>query len=88
MPAVALVGTSTAGGGALLGNIDANVRINGRIPAVVGTRVASHGTGPHAASTVTQGNAKVLVGGKPLSRAGDLTSCAHPISGGSSDVNA
>jgi uncharacterized Zn-binding protein involved in type VI secretion len=88
MSAVALAGTSTAGGGALLGNIDAKVRINDRIPAVVGTRVASHGTGPHAASTVAQGNPKVLVGGNPIARAGDLTSCAHAISGGSSNVNA
>ena len=87
MAAVALAGITTAGGGMLRATFDAAVYINGRVPVVVGTQVAGHGTGPHAASRVTQGSGKVLVGGKPLSRVGDLTSCAHPLSGGSGDVN-
>jgi len=87
MSSVALAGITTAGGGVLRGTFNANVFINGRIPVVIGTRVASHGTGPHAASTVVQGNARVLVGGRALSRVGDLTSCAHPLTGGSADVN-
>lgn len=86
MPAVALQGVSNVGGGLLLGNISANVEINGRIPGVVGTRAAGHGTAPHNLSTITQGNPLVTIGGIPLAYSGSATSCGHPVSGGSSDV--
>lgn len=84
MAAVALAGLSTAGGGIVRATFDADVRIDGRVPVVVGCQVASHGTGPHAASRVSQGSGTVRVGGIALSRVGDLTSCAHPLTGGSS----
>lgn len=86
MAEVALQGISVVGGGVLLGNISANVVVNGRIPGVVGTRAVSHGLAPHNASVITQGNPRVVVGGIPLSYSGATTSCGHPVSGGSSDV--
>lgn len=86
MAAVALQGISTVGGGVLLGNINAQVYVNDRIPGVVGTRAASHGKAPHNASVITQGNSTVLVGGIPLSFSGAATSCGDPVAGGSPNV--
>ena len=86
MARVALQGISTVGGGVLLGNIDANVDVNGRIPGVVGTRAASHGRAPHNLAVITQGNPRVFVGNIPLSFEGAATSCGHPVTNGSADV--
>lgn len=74
------------GAGALLGNISAQVEINGRIPGVVGTRATPHGKAPHTNSVITQGNPLVTVGGIPLAYSGSATTCGDPVSGGSADV--
>jgi uncharacterized Zn-binding protein involved in type VI secretion len=88
MAAIALTaGISTAGGGALFASPNTDVTIGGYPIAVVGTKVASHGTAPHTTSTCTQGSSTVTIGGRGIVRAGDLTTCGHPVVGGSSDVS-
>jgi uncharacterized Zn-binding protein involved in type VI secretion len=88
MAAIALTaGISTAGGGALFASPNTHVTIGGYPIAVVGTKVASHGTGPHAAATCTQGSSTVTIGGLGIVREGDMASCGHPVVGGSSDVS-
>ena len=83
MSAIALCGLSTAGGGVLLPNIDHGVYIGGRLIAVVGTKVASHGTAPHGAAVIQDGSSNIRIAGKKVAREGDYASCGHPITGGS-----
>lgn len=86
MPGLALVGLSTAGGGKLYASPNTNVTVNGYPVAVIGTKVASHGTAAHAASVCTQGSSTVTIGGVGVVRIGDLTSCAHPVVDGAPEV--
>lgn len=92
MPKIAISGgASTAGGGQVLGTFDFDVRVENRIPAVVGTRVAGHGSAPHNDASqpkLAQGSPTVFVGGRPISRENDLVTCAHPIIGGAADTTA
>lgn len=83
---VAITGISTAGGGQLFSSPNTTVIIENHLACVVGTRVASHGTAPHNASVTTQGLSTVTINGKALNKENDLTTCAHPITGGASTV--
>ena len=83
MASIALVGSSTAGGGVVL-NGSSQVRVDGRPVAVVGSSIAPHGKAPHSNSRITSGSSTVVVGGLPVARVGDSTLCGHPVSGGSS----
>jgi uncharacterized Zn-binding protein involved in type VI secretion len=83
---VALTAVSTAGGGQLFTSPNTTVVIENHYAAVVGTKVASHGTAPHNASVTTQGISTITIEGKALNKEGDLTTCAHPIVGGASNV--
>ena len=84
MASIALVGSSRAGAGVLLGTFNSQVFVDGRLVAVVGTQVAPHGRAPHNAARVAQGSSTVFVGNRPVARVGDLASCGDSISGGSS----
>lgn len=83
MARVALVGSSTAGGGVVL-NGSSTVKIDGRPVALVGSSIAPHGKAPHSNSRITSGSSTVFIGGVPVARVGDSTLCGHPVSGGSS----
>lgn len=88
MPIVSIQGVTTAGGGLLLGNIDARVRVLFRIPGVVGTRVASHGLPPHSPNPrVTAGSSTVFCGDRPLAREGDPVACGDVLVGGATTVD-
>lgn len=90
MPRIAISGgASTAGGGQVQGTLDYGVRVENRIPAVVGTRVAAHGAAPHNEASqpkLAQGSPTVFIGGRPVSRENDLVTCAHPVLGGAADT--
>ncbi len=83
MPRIALVGSSTAGGGAVLTG-SSTVRIDGRSVALIGSTIAPHGKAPHGNSRITSGSSTVFIGGIGVARVGDSTLCGHPVSGGSS----
>lgn len=90
MARVAIATVTTAGGGVLLSNIDSLVRLQFRVPGVVGTRVAGHGIGPHSGAAqpvVVAGSATVFCGGLPLAREGDQVSCGDVLVGGSGTVD-
>jgi uncharacterized Zn-binding protein involved in type VI secretion len=80
------LGTSTVGGAALQENLRYFTKINGISPALVGTVVDPHATGPHQSAKIVQGSPTVFIGGRPLTREGDLASCGDAVIGGSADV--
>jgi uncharacterized Zn-binding protein involved in type VI secretion len=82
MSAIALCNQSTAGGGILQPNIDHGVRIGGKLIAVVGTQVASHGTSPHVTAVIQEGSSNIKCGVYRAAREGDYASCGHPIING------
>lgn len=83
---VAITATSTAGGGQLYASPNSTVVVENHFIAVVGTKVASHGTAPHNASITTGGLGTIKINGVAINKEGDLTTCAHPIVGGASTV--
>lgn len=93
MPAIALIGVSTAGGGLLQNNpAGVHVKFGGKEVAVTGCKVAKHssGTVPHGeipddASTVT-GSSKVKVKGMAMVLDGDLASCGDTVIAGTSGI--
>ena len=48
--------------------------------------ITSHGTGPHASATTTEGSPTVFAEGVAVLRIGSGNSCGHPISQGSDNV--
>jgi uncharacterized Zn-binding protein involved in type VI secretion len=89
---VCRVGDKNSAGGIIL-NGDPTVLINNRPVAVLGAKVTPHpccgakGCPPvHCSATTTSKNFNVLVNGKPIVTAGDLDTCTHARSIGSSDV--
>jgi uncharacterized Zn-binding protein involved in type VI secretion len=80
------LGTSLVGSAALQENLRFFTKINGVSPAVVGTIVDPHSSGPHTSAKIVQGSPTVFVGGRPLTREGDLASCGDKVIGGSADV--
>ena len=87
MTAIAIIGQSMAGGVVLLSNAaPCKVTVGGKEVALSGCTVTSHGT--HILPTVTASlQSKVTVGGIPVVLEGDIASCLHPVTGGSSTVS-
>jgi uncharacterized Zn-binding protein involved in type VI secretion len=86
------VGDKNSAGGLLLAG-DPTVLVNGRPVAVIGGSVTPHpccgakGCPPvHCAAKTTSTNSRVLVGGKPIVTAGDVDTCGHSRTLGSTDV--
>jgi uncharacterized Zn-binding protein involved in type VI secretion len=82
---------NTAGGIATRG--DSSVLVNGRPVVTIGSRVTPHpccgakGCPPiHCSASTTSTNFTVLVKGRPITTAGDVDTCGHSRSSGSSDV--
>lgn len=86
MTNVARCGVDTAGGGVLVPVGVRTVLVNGSPIACALDDVASHGSGPHAAATITSGAPTVLANGFPVATLTSVTSCAHPIAPGSPNV--
>lgn len=82
---VSRVGLDTAGGLIIGPPLAPTVFVNGAPIVVVGTVVAPHGTGPHAAAVMVGGSATVYAGGLPVCRDGDAASCGDTATG-SNDV--
>lgn len=88
MAAVLRVGMDSAGGIIAGPPLAPTVFVNGAPIVVVGTLIAPHGPGPHAAASMAMGSSSVFAGGLPVCRDGDAASCGDSGSGGSPDVNA
>lgn len=89
MPAVALHGTSIAGGALNTFDTLSQVIVENRTVAVVGTYVTGHAAAPHNAASnprVSTGSATVFAANRKVARVGDLATCTHPIVGGASTV--
>lgn len=92
MPGIQRVGDANTAGGVVTGGID-SVRVNGRPVALAGKSVTPHppcgrlNAPPiHCHAVTTGGSGTVKAGGIAISRTGDVDSCGHARSGGSSDV--
>ena len=81
---IARVGVDSAGG-VILGGGASTVFCNGSLVAVLGDDVTPHGSGAHAAPTLTSASSTVFANGIALCRKGDSVSCGHTISTGSVD---
>jgi uncharacterized Zn-binding protein involved in type VI secretion len=86
------VGDPNVVGGIILTG-DPTVLVNGRPVAIIGARVTPHpccgakGCPPiHCAASTTSTNYTVLVGGRPIVTTGDIDTCGHSRSVGSTDV--
>lgn len=87
MAGISRIGIDTAGGIITGPPMAATVLVNGAPAAVLGSLVAPHGTGPHAAASMIQGSATVFANGLPVCRDGDAASCGDTATG-SGDVEA
>ena len=79
--------TQDTAGGTITGVLAPTVFVNGKPIAVQGATVAGHGTGLHAAPTMSDASTKVYANGKGVCRAGDKATCGDAATG-SSNVNA
>jgi len=81
--AAAGVGVSQVAAGIITGPGYPRVLLGGADPlSVIGDTVSSHGVGAHAAATMAQGSTRVLAGGRPVCRTGDLATCGDACSTG------
>lgn len=80
--AVGLVGVDSAGG-LLVSTAQSHVLFNGSLAAQVGSVVTPHGTGSHAAATVSGGAAAFRINGVPVARTSSSASCGHVLTGSS-----
>lgn len=92
MPAAQRQGDTNSAGGAATSGVT-SVRVNGKPIVVNGTSVSAHAPqkppkahAPHAAASTAGGSGTVRAGGKPVVRTGDVDTCGHARTGGSSDV--
>lgn len=91
MPNAQRTGDPNTAGGIAQGGFG-SVRINGRPVILPGNPVTAHppcgrrNQARHCSAVTTGGSASVRVGGKGIVRTGDVDTCGHPRSGGSSDV--
>jgi uncharacterized Zn-binding protein involved in type VI secretion len=85
MPGIARVNQDSAGG-LITGNLAPTVFVNGQPIAVKSAAVQPHGLGSHAGSVLDGSSFVVFANGIPICRVGDLASCGHAISSGSSTV--
>jgi uncharacterized Zn-binding protein involved in type VI secretion len=83
MPGIVRKGKDTAGGTEAAGSPD--VIANGSPVVRKGDAVAGHGSGPHAAPTMSTASGDVFANGIGVCRAGDAATCGHAANG-SGDV--
>ncbi len=68
-------------GGLVTSTPQSFVRCEGFLVAVVGSNVAAHGVGSHAAATLPVGSAFVRIGGQAVVFATCAASCGHQATG-------
>ena len=88
MAAVQRKTDANAGGGTISSTAQSTVYANSKLISVNGSTVTTHGTNPnvHAGVTTANGSSTVFAGGIAINRTGDVDSCTHTRTGGSSDV--
>lgn len=79
--AASLVGVDSAGGGLIVGDLQPHVKINGTSWGVVGALIASHGSSPHDAATISQGSSFIRINGVAPAAATFLATCGHTLTG-------
>ena len=80
---------ANTGGGTISSVPQSTVYANSKLLSVNGSSVTTHGTDPavHSSATTTNGSSTVFAGGTAVNRTGDVDSCTHVRTGGSSNVN-
>ena len=81
-------GDANNGGGTISSTAQSTVYANDKLISVNGSTVTTHGTYPnvHVGVTTANGSSTVFAGGIAINRTGDVDSCTHTRTGGSSDV--
>ena len=96
MPAAQRNGDANSAGGVINSVPQSNVKCNGELLAVDGSKGTGHGIGIHAAGAwktangqwdTANGSSTVNAGGLPVNRTGDNDDCLHARVGGSDNVN-
>ena len=80
---------ANTGGGTISSVPQSTVYANSKLLSVNGSSVTTHGEDPavHSGATTANGSSTVFAGGTAVNRTGDVDSCTHTRTGGSSDVN-
>jgi uncharacterized Zn-binding protein involved in type VI secretion len=80
---------ANTGGGTISSVPQSTVFANSKLLSVNGSSVTTHGTDPavHSGATTANGSSTVFAGGTAVNRTGDVDSCTHTRTGGSSNVN-
>ena len=88
MAAVQRNGDANTGGGTISSTAQSTGYANSKLISVNGSTVTTHGVSPnvHAGVTTANGSSTVFAGGIAINRTGDVDSCTHTRTGGSSDV--
>ena len=88
MAAVQRKTDANTGGGIISSTAQSTVYANDKLISVNGSTVTTHGIYPnvHAGVTTANGSSTVFAGGIAINRTGDVDSCTHTRTGGSSDV--
>ena len=79
---------ANTGGGTISSVPQSTVYANSKLLSVNGSSVTTHGTDPavHSGATTANGSSTVFAGGTAVNRTGDVDSCTHVRTGGSSNV--
>ena len=80
---------ANTGGGTISSVPHSTVFANSKLISVNGSSVTTHGTDPavHSGTVTANGSSTVFAGGTAVNRTGDVDSCTHTRTGGSSNVN-
>ena len=80
---------ANTGGGTISSVPQSTVYANSKLLSVNGSSVSTHGADPavHSGATTANGSSTVFAGGTAVNRTGDVDSCTHTRTGGSSNVN-
>lgn len=77
----ASITTQDKAGGIINPGLNDFVRVNGKLVAIEGDTVQSHGSGPHSAATIIKGSSHVRINGIPVCVEGSDASCGHKATG-------
>ena len=83
---VGRVGVDSAGG-VVTGIMSSRTKIQGYPVVCIGAAIASHGSGDHANAVMVTGSSKTFANGHAVCGVGDLASCGHTLSSGSSKTS-
>lgn len=86
MSGASKVGVSVAGGTVSGPGAEGTVFVDGVPLSLVGDLIAPHGTGTHSSAEMASGSTAVFADGIPACREGDLASCLHPVTLGSTSM--